>query len=95
MLKALAFALLIISVFWLIYVIYNTYNNNIDSFEIKPSKTEAIKIASTVFKNKDKLSSYTSAKENFDWIDPIIYEDIRMLAVNNKFDEVNISNTLI
>lgn len=58
----------------------------------KPKSSQISQMTQDIIANEKSLESYTSAKYQMSWLDPVSYEKIRELHRNNKFNERNIKS---
>jgi hypothetical protein len=80
----------IISICILIFIIYKNKKEKFSSEEIKSKSLD-------IYKNKDVFvpgANYTNVKQTIKWIDPIVYNDVYKLALNEKISISNLEKTL-
>lgn len=67
-----------------------------DGLSVKPDANMRNELADTIMKNKEVFVNSTlyMAKDRIDWIDPVTYEDLRMLSNRNAFTKENVIQLL-
>jgi len=81
--------LTIIIVSIIIIIIFLTYTENIAGFSNKEEK------ANILLNNENVLrSNYTASRKKIEWLDPVIYNDAKILLNQNKFSKNNVLNIL-
>jgi hypothetical protein len=70
-------------------------NNKREYLTNKPTTEQTEDIYNEVVKNKEyfKENNYNTVKAKFDWIDPVLYEDVRILHLNGKLTKNNLVST--
>ena len=77
--------MIIISIVILLYFM----QSNIEGFSNKHEKVN------TLLNNENILrSNYTASRKQIEWLDPVIYNDVKILLNENRFSRDNLINVV-
>lgn len=88
-------AILLISLLLLFQILGKSYCGQ-EGLTSRPTDAEKKYLIGELLNNKELFSSKTmaDAKNKFEWIDAVTYEEARKLALSNKFNAENIEEIL-
>lgn len=82
----------------LIVLIMIVLSGKKEGLTTKPDDRSRHVMAETIVHNRSlftgKNPNFNRAKRHFDWMDPVLYEDVRNLSRNGKLDKDNVIKVL-
>jgi hypothetical protein len=83
----------IIIILILILIFYRTAKK--EGLSERPDEHKAQKFAEEVMTNKPAMHKYDTARRNFGWMDPVVYESLRTTIKTGGFDKEKIKQTIL
>ncbi len=87
-------AILLLSI--VLYFVYKFITKSIEGLDSKPRNTELSSMIDQVMTNIElfKPNTYNTVVQNIPWMDVTIFEDVRLLQLNNSVNRENIKKIL-